>query len=165
MAEYKCICCGETKESEKACTCPNCGYKMYPVPYDRKQVLADEINGFIQHLLLSEIKPKEVTFSRQEPASKKNESSDGEPKMVTIPKSKDDKRFPDFDTIQGFVCSSKKAEEFFARLNKSLEEIKGHIHESYQQDYTAGYGDVKEKIDGLDEVLKAALSELTGRDL
>ena len=84
MAEYKCICCGETKESEKACTCPNCGYKMYPVPYDRKQVLADEINGFIQHLLLSEIKPKEVTFSRQEPASKKNESSDGEPKMVTI---------------------------------------------------------------------------------
>ena len=160
MAEFKCICCGETKESEKACTCPNCGYKMYPVPYDRKQVFADEINGFIQHLLLSEIKPKEITFSRQEPASKKNESSDGEPKMVTIPKSKDDKRFPDFDTIQGFVCSSKKAEEFFARLNKSLEEVKGHIHESYQQDYTAEYGDVKEKIDGLDEVLKEALSEL-----
>ena len=160
MAEYKCICCGETKESEKACTCPNCGYKMYPIPYDRKQVLADEINGFIQRLLLSEIKPKEVTFSRQEPASKKNESSDGEPKMVTIPKSKDDKRFPDFDTIQGFVCSSKKAEEFFSRLNKSLEEIKGHIHESYQRDYTAEYGGVKEKIDGLDEVLKAVLSEL-----
>ena len=160
MAEYKCICCGEIRESEKNCTCPNCGYKMYPTPYNRKQVLADEINGFIQHIMLPEIKPEEISFFRQEPASKKSDSSDEKSKMVTIPKSKDDKRFPDFCTIQGYVCASKKAEEFFAKLDKSLEEIKGHIHESYQQDYTAEYGDVKEKIDRLDQVLKEALRGL-----
>lgn len=160
MAEYKCICCGEIRESEKNCTCPNCGYKMYPTPYNRKQVLADEINGFIQHIMLPEIKPEEISFFRQEPASKKSDSSDEKSKMITIPKSKDDKRFPDFCTIQGYVCASKKAEEFFAKLDKSLEEIKGHIHESYQQDYTAEYGDVKEKIDRLDQVLKEALRGL-----
>lgn len=160
MAEYKCICCGEVKESGKNCTCPSCGYKMYPVPYDRKQVLADEINSFIQHLTLSQIKQKDISFSRQEPASNKSKSSEQEPRMITIPKSKDDKRFPDFETIQGYVCAGKKAEDFFARLNKSLEAIKSHIHEAYQQDYTAQYGGVKEKIEALDDVLKAALRKL-----
>jgi predicted nucleic acid-binding Zn-ribbon protein len=37
--EYKCICCGEVKETDKQCGCPTCGYKMYPTPYDRKEIL------------------------------------------------------------------------------------------------------------------------------
>ncbi len=159
MAEYKCICCGEVKQREKSCTCSKCGYKMYPMPYDRKQALADEINAFVKHLMLSEINPKEIIFSRQEPAQR-NGSSDDEPKMVIIPKDKDDKRFPDFDTIQGYVCAGKKAEEFFTRLNKSLEEIKAHIHETYQQDYIAEYTEVKKKIAMFDVALKEALKEI-----
>lgn len=121
---------------------------MYPMPYERKQVLAAEINGFIQQLMQPEIQPDEIQFSRQTP------------RMILIPKSEDDKRFPDFDTIQGFVCAGKKSEEFFARLNKALDEIKGHLHERYQREYTADYSAVKEKTDGLDAVLKEALEEL-----
>lgn len=153
MAEYKCICCGETKESEKSCTCANCGYKMYPTPYDRKQVLADEINSFVNHLKLDEIKSKDVSFFRKEPASKKASESE-EQKMITISKSKDDQRFPDFDKIQTFVCGGKKMEEFFTRLAKSLEELKVHLHEEYQHDYEAGYDVVKINISSQDVVLK-----------
>ena len=159
MAEYKCICCGETKESEKSCTCANCGYKMYPAPYDRKRVLADEINSFFEHLKLGEIKPKDVSFSRKEPTSRRNSESENQ-KMVIISKEKDDQRFPAFDKIQSFVCGGKKMEEFFTRLAKSLEEIKGHLHEKYQHDYEAGYDVVKENISSLDDVLKEALKTI-----
>ena len=160
MAEYKCICCGETKDSEKSCTCPNCGYKMYPTPYDRKQVLADEINSFINHLKLDEIKPSEISFARKEPLSKKSGEGSDEQKFKTIQKSEDDKRFPTFDTIQSYICAGKKLEDFFTRLNKSLEELRTHIHEEYQRDYEANYDVLKIKISGLDLVLKEALKEI-----
>ena len=107
MSEYKCICCGEVRQSEKSRTCPNCGYKMYPTPYDRKQVLADEINNFLQHLQLSEIKADAISFFRREPSDKKERASGGK-EMVVIHKSDDGKRFPNFDTIQSYVCAGKK---------------------------------------------------------
>lgn len=160
MAEYKCICCGETKDSEKSCTCPNCGYKMYPTPYDRKQVLADEINSFVNHLKLDEIKAKEIRFARKEPISKKNSESEEEQKFKSIPKSEDDKRFPDFDTIQGFVCAGKKMEDFFKRLTKTLDELKAHIHDEYQRDYEAVYDVLGMRISSLDVVLKDVLKEI-----
>ena len=158
MAEYQCICCGEVKQSEKDCTCPNCGYKMYPAPYDRKQVLANEINRFLQRLQLSEIKTESVSFLRREPSSPKEQAS-GDKKMKVIPKSKDDERFPDFDRIQGYVCAGKKSEDFFARLNQSLEEIKTHIHTDYQRVYEVDFGDVKSQMEELDAVLEEALRE------
>ncbi len=160
MAEYKCICCGEIKESEKNCTCPNCGYKMYPTPYDRKQVLADEINSFVNHLKLSEIKSSDISFARKEPLTKKGDGDSDEQKFKMIPKSEDDKRFPTFDTIQSYVCAGKKLEDFFTRLNKSLEELKAHIHEEYQRDYEANYDVLKIQISSLDLVLKQALKEI-----
>ena len=50
MTEYKCIACGHVKESEDTCSCTECGYKMFPTPYDRKTVLASEIQNFIKHI-------------------------------------------------------------------------------------------------------------------
>lgn len=159
MSEYKCICCGEVRQSEKSRTCPNCGYKMYPTPYDRKQVLADEINNFLQHLQLSEIKADAISFFRREPSDKKERASGGK-EMVVIHKSDDDKRFPNFDTIQSYVCAGKKSEEFFARLDKSLEEIRSHVYADYQREYETGFDDLKSQIEALDAVLKDAMYEI-----
>ena len=160
MAEYQCICCRETKESEKSCTCPNCGYKMYPTPYERKQVLADEINSFVNHLKLDAIKPSEIIFFRKEPLPPKSEDDSEKQKFKTILKSEDDKRFPTFDTIQSYVCAGKKLEDFFTRLNKSLEELKNHIHEEYQKSYEANFDSLKSHIAGMDSALKEALKEI-----
>ena len=70
MSEYRCIYCGDVRQTEKGCTCPNCGYKMYLTPYDRKQVLAGEINDFLRHLQLSEVKADAINFFRREPSDK-----------------------------------------------------------------------------------------------
>ena len=55
MAEFKCISCGAVKESEKPCSCPICGYKMFETPYERAEIFRKEIKDFIAHLKLSEI--------------------------------------------------------------------------------------------------------------
>ena len=159
MKTYKCICCGEMKKREKICTCANCGYKMYPIPYDRKQVLADEINSFIEQLKLDTIKPEEIFFFRQEPVSKKP-GDDTEENTVAVSKSWDDQRFPDFDKIQGYVCAGRKTEEFFTRLSRSMGKLKAHLHEEYRNVYEAGYEAVKIRISALDAVLEEALKEL-----
>lgn len=159
MPEYKCICCGETRRNAKSCTCLNCGAKMYPVPYDRKQALAGEINAFFQHLQLHEIKTEDISFFRREFVKEKERES-GEKKEVIVSKAQDDKRFPDFDRIQGYVCAGQKAEEFFARLEKSLEEIKAHVHKEYRRVYETSFEKVKSQIETLDAVLKEALKKI-----
>ena len=159
MSEYKCICCGEVRQSEKSRTCPNCGYKMYPTPYDHKQVLAGEINDFLQQLRLSKMKMEDISFFRRELSEEKNRTSGGK-EMVIILKRDDDKRFPNFDTIQSYVCAGKKSEEFFARLDKSLEEIRAHVHADYQREYETGFDDLKSQIEALDAVLKDAMDEI-----
>ena len=64
MAEYKCICCGEIKNSDKDCTCPTCGYKMFPMPYERHTVLIDEITSFLKKFPLSSLTTENFDFYR-----------------------------------------------------------------------------------------------------
>lgn len=44
---YRCICCGEEKDIDHACTCQNCGYAMFPLPYDRAEVLREQIKKML----------------------------------------------------------------------------------------------------------------------
>ena len=76
MAEYKCISCGEVKESEGPCSCPTCGYRMFEAPYDRKDILVSEIESFISRLEVQSVMREDLIFTG---------------------KDKDDKRFPDYD--------------------------------------------------------------------
>lgn len=131
---YQCIGCGKTRESEKPCTCPDCGYRMFPAPYERSQILVDEINRFVQELVTVKLSAEEMRFFREEKAPGKKGQ---EHKPTVITKTQDDQRFPGFDKIQGYVCAGKKAEDFFSRLTHSLEEIRTHIHERYQREYKA----------------------------
>lgn len=51
MNEYRCISCDYIKLSESSATCPECGYKMFPTPYNRKEVLIEEIQKFVKALM------------------------------------------------------------------------------------------------------------------
>lgn len=154
MAEFKCISCGAVKESEKPCSCPVCGYKMFETPYERAEIFRKEIKDFIAHLKLSETPEQSFEIYRKEPKKKDPESQE----FDIIKKADDDSRFPVFAKIQGYVCASTKTEMFYDRLNTSIEQIRKHIHENYAQDYQVSLQCIKDSIDALDSVLKEALS-------
>lgn len=157
MAEFKCICCGHIKESKTECTCPECGYKMFETPYDRKNVLRKEITFFLSQLRLTKIKDWSLDYYRFELV----ESEDSEEKeKKEISKSQDDKRFPKFSKIQEYACSAQKTELFLERLAATLEHISQHIHSSFQQVYEADTNRIKEEIKEYDEVLNDALDVL-----
>lgn len=157
MAEFKCISCGAVKKSEKSCSCPVCGYKMLEMPYDKDDALRREIRGFIGRLRLTEVTGDSFEFFREVPLDDTDDDDDKK-KVKTIRKSQDDKRFPDFHMIQGFVCAATKTEMFCERLNESIEQIRKHIHASYFQQYQVSLENLKDTFDGLDEVLQEALS-------
>ena len=160
MAEFKCISCGAVKESEKSCSCPVCGYKMLETPYDKDEALKREIRDFIGKLRLTDVTGDSFEFFREVPLDETDEDDDddGKKKVKIIWKSQDDKRFPDYNKIQGFVCTATKTEMFCERLNESIEQIRKYIHASYFQQYQVSLEGLKDTIDGLDEVLKEALS-------
>ena len=108
---FRCLCCGFEKESEKVCGCPECGYKMLPLPYERKSALINEIRTFVVG--------NEITYIRNDD-------------FEYVGKTKDDARFPDFNKIQGYVCTSKKTEIFFDHLNESLKNIQKYIHTPFK---------------------------------
>ena len=157
MPDYRCIGCGAIKESEENCSCPVCGYKMLEMPYNKDDALRREIRDFIGRLRLTEVTGDSFEFFREVPLDE-NDDHDGEKKVKIIRKSQDAKHFPDYHTIQGYVCAATKTEMFCERLNESIEQIRKHIHAAYFQQYQVSLEDLKNTIEGLDEVLKEALS-------
>ena len=140
MAElYKCICCGTECVSKKVRSCPNCGFKMFPTPYERRDILTREIMDFLKGYELNSIQESDLKYKGKE---------------------KDDKRFPDFNTIQNYVISSKKAEQFFERLNQSLDNIEKHIHTPFDNVYEVSSENLKSRIELLDITLLKMLKEL-----
>ena len=162
MAVYKCINCGEEKEG-RSHSCSVCGYRMFEMPYDRAEVLRREIRGFIRKLRLTKVTENSFAVFREVPMddtrADHTDGDDGRKKVRIIRKSEDDKRFPDYRTIQGYVCEATKTEMFFQRLNQSVEQIRNHLHTSYFQKYQVSSEDLKDMICRFDEVLKEALSE------
>ena len=156
MPEFKCISCGAVKESEKPCSCPVCGYRMFETPYERAEILRKEIKDFISHLKLSEIPEQSFDIYRKVPEKKDPESQE----FDVVKKTEDDSRFPDFAKIQGYVCASTKTEMFYERLRTSIEQIRKHIHDSYAQDYDVSLQHIEDLTDELDSVLKEALSAM-----
>lgn len=139
MPEYKCINCGEIKESEKLCTCPICGYSMYEQPYERAEMLRSEIIRFIECIIREKAHITDVCFKE---------------------KNEDEKRFPDFDKIRQYVCSSQKTEIFLDRLLNSTEQIKKHIREPFRKKYTGDPDKLSVKSERSKEQLLAVAEEL-----
>ena len=155
---YKCISCGEIRESDKDCSCPVCGYKMFALPYTREEVLKKEIRDFIGNLRLKEIQDEDLNCFRKK--TKKSRKNMNEPEHEIVLKSKDDQRFPDFKKIQNYVCASNKTEIFLERLNESIEQIRKHIHSTYRQTYQVSLENIWKKVADFDEVLDKALAVL-----
>ena len=156
MSEYKCIACGHTKESEKICSCTECGYKMFQIPYERKVVLIKEIQSFIKSLIVNKINDSHLSFYREElkQKAKADEEKDIYEKIL---KSKDDSRFPSFDKIQNFVCSADKTEKFVERLNASLDQIEKHICTPFQMEYIVDFAQVYRDVENNESIIKKAL--------
>lgn len=139
MMEYQCISCGEIKESEKRCTCPVCGYSMYALPFDRKELLKSEIIRFLDCLTKERVCLTDLIFKNKE---------------------KDENRFPGFEKIQNYVCASKKTEIFYERITKSIEQIQKHLHTPFHSTYHAEFKKLIEKSEVIDKLLMKALQEL-----
>ncbi len=157
MNIYKCICCGNTKSSEKDCTCSECGYKMYSAPYERKSILIDEIQNFIKSLMINQIDDTCISYYRKK-QKRKLKNEDESDIFDIILKSDDDSRFPCFDKIQHFVCSADRTEKFIARLSDSLEQIEKYISSVYQQKYEIDFTGLIEIVEESDETISKALN-------
>ena len=139
MAEYKCISCGRVKESEKVCSCPNCGYRMFQAPYDRKNVLISEIERFISRLEVTNVTRDDLVF---------------------VGKNNDEKRFPDYDKILKYVSQRERTEDFLYNLIETVEQLKLHYTSELTKEYTVSFDMLENIIGQYDEVLIEAASVL-----
>ena len=140
MAEYKCISCGEIKESESPCSCPMCGYKMFEMPYERKNVLTSEIDNFISRLEVTTVVREDLIFEGKE---------------------KDDARFPDYDKILKYVTSQARTEGFLTNLLETAEQLKLHFTSQFSKTYPISFENLNGIIKEYDEVLIAAAKILS----
>lgn len=158
MKEYKCISCGHVKKSKSTCVCPICGYMMFETPYVRADVLKKEIQNFVFHFRPSKVQEDKFEIYRH--ASKGIDAKDGKEKHSRISKKQDEERFPDYEKIQSYICSSEKTEEFYNRSTHSLEQIRMHINTSYVQDYQVAFGRIEAEISKWDHTLQKVLTEI-----
>lgn len=140
MAEYKCISCGEIKESESPCSCPMCGYKMFEMPYERKNILASEIDNFISRLEVTTVVREDLIFEGKE---------------------KDDARFPDYDKILKYVSSQARTEGFLTNLLETAEQLKLHFTSQFSKTYPISFENLNGIIKEYDDVLIAAAEILS----
>lgn len=135
MAEYKCISCGEVKESKSPCSCPMCGYKMFEMPYERKNILVSEIDNFISRLEVTTVVREDLIFEGKE---------------------KDDARFPDYDKILKYVSSQARTEGFLNNLLETAEQLKLHFTSEFSKTYPVSFEKLEGIIKEYDEVLLSA---------
>ena len=135
MAEFKCINCGEIKESESPCSCPTCGYRMFETPYDRRSKLIAEIESFISHLEWKAVTRDDLIFEG---------------------KDEDDKRFPDYDRIVKYVSGKERTEDFLNNLLETTEQLKLHFTTEFSKVYPVSFDHLNEILKQYDEVLCAA---------
>ena len=118
MAQFQCICCGEQKESTQRCACPSCGYTMYALPFDRKELLRTEIMRFVTCMTHTPDVLSYIKFKGLE---------------------KDQHRFPDADTIQNYAASAKRTEQFLEKLETALEQITQYLNTPFEAEYQADW--------------------------
>ena len=119
MSVYKCISCGLENEGEGRCTCRDCGYMMYELPYDRPALLRSEIRRYINGYLNEQ-------FSIDRSAFKDFD--------------KNTKRFPSFIEIRKYIYDAEKAEDFIGRIKSSCENLNKYIKATFYAEYRANTG-------------------------
>ena len=139
MATYKCISCGETKESESRCSCPMCGYRMFEMPYDRKATMLSEIESFISRLQVKSVLRTDLIFEGNE---------------------MDHHRFPNYDKIVQYVSNQSKTEAFVNNLLETTEQLKRHFTSNFSKTYPVSFAHLDGVMAEYDEVLLDAAQVL-----
>ena len=139
MATYKCISCGEIKESDCCCSCPMCGYRMFETPYDRATFLLGEIENFFTRLQVNSIMREDLVFEG---------------------KDKDDLRFPNYDKILRYVSNQGKTEAFLSNLLETAEQLKLHFTSTFSKIYPVSFEGLDSVVNQYDEVLLKAVQIL-----
>ena len=139
MATYKCISCGEVKESDGICSCPVCGYRMFEASYDRKSKLVSEITGFFSRLEVTTVMREVLVF----------EGID-----------KDSQRFPSYDQIVQYVTGAKRTETFLDNLLETASQLKTHYTTPFSNSYPISFEIIDGIIKEYDEVLLQAAQVL-----
>ncbi len=155
MAEYKCICCGEIVDKQEITGCHICGYKMFKLPYNRRDTLINEIRSFIKHTQNFDIRENDVLFLRDE----QNDSSDKNT-VKTVAKKDDLNRFPNFQKISNYICSEEKTEKFIERMKESLRQIKKFTNASFNEVYYSDYSSLYAKCENSEFLLRDAFTIL-----
>lgn len=135
MAEYKCINCSEIKESEKLCSCPKCGYRMFELPYERRDKIIEGIRRFISVLEVTEVKREDLDFEG---------------------KGKDNDCFPDYDKILKYVSSKNRTEDFQNNLLETTEHLKLHFTSEFSKVYPVSFERLENKITSFEPTLYKA---------
>lgn len=131
-SSYRCIGCGERKQSREACTCPTCGHAMFPEPYDRREQLLEQLRSLVERLACPPVTVSDLSFYREEtPAQSGSEAVPAK----RIRKEKDDARFPSCDKIYDDACAATTLEVYVERVRKAVAKLKEHLHTRYQQTY------------------------------
>lgn len=151
----RCIYCGKEADYAGACLCPDCGYKMFPMPYDRKVTLRQEICGYLRTLLRPPFNNEDVCYYRIIPPMQK----DGQEQKIL--KEEDDRRFPDFEKLRDYICGAKRTEIFRERLDESIAELRKHLRTPYQREYHVDLTHYHDKILVFDKDLESALRVLS----
>lgn len=112
---------------------------MYKLPYDKKELLIQEIRSFLKALEVNEIIEEDLIY---------------------IGKDKADERFPDFDKIQKFVAGQEKTEAFLKNLRYSVENIQNHFRTEYSAQFKVSFDAINGITDLRDDALLEAISEL-----
>ena len=156
MSTYRCIGCGAVEERNKKSSCSFCGFLMYEEPYDRAMLLKSEITAFFNCLTTTNINAQHFDYYREEKGSNNTTN--------VINKRQDDKRFPIFNEIQKYICSSSKTEVFHQRCTDTIHALKSHNLSPYTRTYKVSYSPLIDDINEVDNKLKK-FSELLGIDV
>ncbi|MBQ9009879.1 MAG: AAA family ATPase [Clostridia bacterium] len=135
MAEYKCISCGEVREIESGGSCPVCGYKMFEVPYDRREILVSEIRRFFNEVQVREVKRESFVFEG---------------------KNKDEGRFPNYDKILKYVAGRNRTEDFLDNLFETVRQLKLHYASPFSNTYPVSFEHVERTVRECDALLYEA---------
>lgn len=132
MKQFQCINCGEIIESEKSCSCTICGYKMYESPYEKSNLLHEEIKAYLLNCLDYKPKKENLIIYREEDDDK-------------ISLSNDINRFPSYKMIYDYTTKVGKTEEFLERLEQSISHLKTYCQESFEEKYAVNFSQMEDE--------------------
>ncbi len=137
MSIYQCIQCGETRESDKPCTCLSCGFKMFPIPYDKKTILIQEIETFEEKLTHPVISEEDIQY---------------------VNKEKDDKRIPNVIFLQNNTYNCSHFEEMIVQFKKNVNRVEKYLKEPFSKSYKVNFKKAEAKLCIRDEVIQNTLA-------